>query len=110
MEGISLEYLGDGGRALVAEDGQAWDVVVLVRYPDRFTFMIRDRGGRFAGDFDAAPADAGIRVIKSPPRAPRANALCERTIRTLLGGVFGRILIRNETHRCGVLDEYRIAA
>jgi uncharacterized protein (DUF1330 family) len=42
--GLSLEYLGDGGRALVAEDGQAWDMVVLVRYPDRraFAAMVRD--------------------------------------------------------------------
>jgi uncharacterized protein (DUF1330 family) len=42
--GLSLEYLGDGGRALVAEAGQAWDMVVLVRYPDRQSFaaMIRD--------------------------------------------------------------------
>jgi uncharacterized protein (DUF1330 family) len=42
--GLTVEYLGDGGRALVAEDGQAWDMVVLVRYPDRRAFadMIRD--------------------------------------------------------------------
>ncbi|MGW5714935.1 DUF1330 domain-containing protein [Amycolatopsis sp. NPDC003865] len=42
--GLTVEYLGDGGRALVAEDGQAWDMVVLVRYPDRraFAAMIRD--------------------------------------------------------------------
>jgi uncharacterized protein (DUF1330 family) len=42
--GGQVEYLGDGGRALVAEDGQAWDMVVLVRYPSRQAFadMIRD--------------------------------------------------------------------
>jgi uncharacterized protein (DUF1330 family) len=42
--GLAVEYLGDGGRALVAEEGQAWDMVVLVRYPDRRAFagMIRD--------------------------------------------------------------------
>jgi uncharacterized protein (DUF1330 family) len=42
--GLNMEYLGNGGRALVAEDGQAWDMVVLVRYPDRqaFAAMIRD--------------------------------------------------------------------
>jgi uncharacterized protein (DUF1330 family) len=42
--GLQVEYLGDGGRALVAEDGQAWDMVVLVRYPNRQAFadMIRD--------------------------------------------------------------------
>ncbi|MFF0163986.1 DUF1330 domain-containing protein [Streptomyces sp. NPDC005263] len=42
--GVQVEYLGEGGRALVAEDGQAWDMVALVRYPDRTAFvnMIRD--------------------------------------------------------------------
>lgn len=42
--GLQVEYLGDGGRALVAEDGQAWDMVVLVRYPSRQAFvdMVRD--------------------------------------------------------------------
>jgi uncharacterized protein (DUF1330 family) len=42
--GVQVEYLGDGERALVAEDGQAWDMVLLVRYPSRqaFAAMIRD--------------------------------------------------------------------
>ncbi|WP_033262355.1 DUF1330 domain-containing protein [Amycolatopsis vancoresmycina] len=42
--GLAVEYLGHGGRALVAEDGQAWDMVALVRYPDRqaFAAMVRD--------------------------------------------------------------------
>ncbi|MEV4148767.1 DUF1330 domain-containing protein [Amycolatopsis sp. NPDC049691] len=42
--GLTVEYLGDGGRPLVAEAGQAWDMVVLVRYPDRraFAAMLRD--------------------------------------------------------------------
>jgi uncharacterized protein (DUF1330 family) len=46
--GLQVEYLGDAGRALVAEDGQAWDMVVLVRYPNRQAFadMIRDPGYR----------------------------------------------------------------
>jgi uncharacterized protein (DUF1330 family) len=42
--GVRVDYLGAGGPALVAEDGQAWDMVLLVRYPDRkaFAAMIRD--------------------------------------------------------------------
>ena len=42
--GLEVDYLGAGGRPLVAEDGQAWDMVVLVRYPSRRAFaeMIRD--------------------------------------------------------------------
>jgi uncharacterized protein (DUF1330 family) len=44
--GVQVEYLGAGGPALVAEDGQAWDMVVLVRHPDRTAFatMISDPG------------------------------------------------------------------
>ena len=58
-------------------------VMDLGERANRFKFVIRDRGGQFTGDFDAVLADAGIRVIKSPPQAPRANAVCERMIGTL---------------------------
>ena len=42
--GLRVEYVGVGGTALAAEPGQAWDMVVLVRYPDRASFvnMVRD--------------------------------------------------------------------
>ncbi|GAA3452476.1 DUF1330 domain-containing protein [Dactylosporangium matsuzakiense] len=42
--GVQLIYAGDGGVPLVAEDGQAWDAVVLVRYPSRraFSRMVAD--------------------------------------------------------------------
>ncbi|HWH14216.1 MAG TPA: DUF1330 domain-containing protein [Miltoncostaeaceae bacterium] len=42
--GAEVVYLGEGGTAVVAEDGQAWDAVLLVRYPDRqaFSAMVRD--------------------------------------------------------------------
>ncbi|MGP3944663.1 DUF1330 domain-containing protein [Streptomyces sp. 6N106] len=51
--GLRVEYLGDGGRALVAEEGQAWDAVLLVRYPSRQAFadMIRDPDYRAASHF-----------------------------------------------------------
>lgn len=44
--GAEVVYAGDGGTALVAEDGQAWDAVLLVRYPTRqaFSDMVRDPG------------------------------------------------------------------
>lgn len=42
--GGAVVYSGDGSTALVAEDGQAWDAVVLVRYPSRAAFaqMVAD--------------------------------------------------------------------
>ncbi|WP_223189655.1 hypothetical protein [Nonomuraea terrae] len=40
----------------------------------KLKFVIRDRGGPFTDAFDAVFVDAGLRVIKSPPQAPKANA------------------------------------
>lgn len=42
--GAELVYAGDGSTALVAEEGQTWDAVLLVRYPNRraFTQMVAD--------------------------------------------------------------------
>ena len=71
-----------------------------------FKFMIRDRGGQFTTGFDAVLNDAGIRILKSPPAAPKANAICERMIGTLRRELFDRTLILNEHHLRKVLNEY----
>jgi hypothetical protein len=69
-------------------------------------FLIRDRAGQFTGTVDAVFAAAGIRILLSPPQAPRANAMCERMIGTLRREVPGRLLIINERHLNQVLTEY----
>ena len=42
--GAEVLYVGEGSTALVAEAGQQWDAVLLVRYPDRqaFSDLVRD--------------------------------------------------------------------
>ena len=42
--GAEVLYVGDGSTALVAEPGQDWDAVLLVRYPSRSAFsqMVAD--------------------------------------------------------------------
>jgi putative transposase len=44
-----------------------------------FRFLIRDRAGQFSASFDTVLADAGIEVIKIPPRSPMANAYGPRS-------------------------------
>ena len=69
-------------------------------------FLIRDRAGQFTGSFDAVFTAEGIRILASPPQAPRANAICERIIGTLRRELFDRLLIVNEHHLRRVLTEY----
>lgn len=61
----------------------------------KLKFLIRDRAGQFTDAFDTVLADAGLRVIKSPPQAPKANAHCERMIGTLRRELLDRTLILN---------------
>ena len=69
-------------------------------------FLIRDRAGQFTGSFDAVFTAAGVRILVSPPQAPRAKAVCERVIGTLRRELFDRLLIVNEYHLRQVLTEY----
>ena len=69
-------------------------------------FLIRDRAGQFTDSFDAVFTAEGVRILVSPPQAPRASAICERIIGTLRREVLDRLLIVNEHHLRQVLTEY----
>jgi hypothetical protein len=81
---------------------------VLMDLGDRaesFRFLIRDRDAEFTASFDAVFTAEGIRILRSPPQAPRA-AICERIIGTLRRELLDRLLIVNEHHLRWVLTEY----
>jgi transposase InsO family protein len=71
-----------------------------------FTFLIRDRDSRFTGVFNAVFASEGIRILRTPVRAPRANAIAERWIGTVRREVLDRMLIVTRRHLETVLAEY----
>ena len=73
---------------------------------DRFRFLIRDRDSKFTAAFDAIFAGADIRIIRTPIRAPRANAIAERFIGKLRRECLDHILITGPHHLAAVLREY----
>ena len=73
---------------------------------DRFRFLIRDRDSKFTAAFDAVFTGADIRIIRTPIRAPRANAIAERFIGTLRRECLDHLLITGPRHLDVVLREY----
>jgi transposase InsO family protein len=69
-------------------------------------FLLRDRDGKYTRSFDAVFEADDVEILLSPPRAPRANAICERVVGTLRRELLDRILIYNEAHARAVLAEY----
>jgi transposase InsO family protein len=73
---------------------------------DGVKFLIRDRDAEFTAAFDAVFAVAGMRIIKSPVRAPRANAIAERWVGSVRRECLDQILVAGERHLRLVLGEY----
>ena len=72
----------------------------------QFRFLIRDQDSKFTAAFDAVFAGAAIAIIRTPVRAPRANAIAERFIGTLRRECLDHLLIVNEAHLRRVLRAY----
>ena len=56
-------------------------------------FLIRDRAGQFTSSFDAVFTAEGIKILASPPQAPRANSIMERWVQTCRRELLDRTLI-----------------
>jgi putative transposase len=67
----------------------------LGKRAEQFRYVIRDRDSKFSAAFDAVFTSADIAIIRTPVRAPRANAITERFIGTLRSSAALRPLRRD---------------
>ena len=72
----------------------------------RCRFLVHDRDSKFSRAFDAVFHSDGIRVIRTPVRAPNANAHIERWVGSVRRECLDRILIFNRRQLERILRVY----
>jgi transposase InsO family protein len=63
-----------------------------------YQFLIHDRDSIFSSDLDELKSSFGLRVLRTPVRAPKANAYCERLIGTVRRECLDFMIPLNEPH------------
>jgi putative transposase len=64
----------------------AWTLQQLreaIGLEERYEYLLHDRDSIFAAHLDESIERLGVKVLRSPPRSPKANAVCERVIGTI---------------------------
>src|SRR5439155_17978201 len=69
-------------------------------------FLIHDRDTKFTGPFDEVFRSEGMRIVRTPIRAPNANAVCERWVGTFWAECLDWTLILGRRQLEGVLRTY----
>jgi putative transposase len=69
-------------------------------------FLIRDRDRSFGGDWSVKAERLGIQTVLTPVRAPNANAVAERVIGTIRRECLDHVIVLNERHLYGLLNEF----
>jgi len=64
----------------------------------RYRFLIHDGDAIFSPQLDRSITHMGLRVLKTPPRSPKANSLCERVIGTLRREFLDFLIPLTEAH------------
>jgi len=78
----------------------------LADHIGQFRFLIRDRDTKLTDSFDAIFACEGIRILRTPVRAPRANAIAERWVATVRRELLDRMLTLGRRQLETVLADY----
>jgi putative transposase len=73
---------------------------------EKVRFLLHDRDAKFSGPFDEIIRSEGVRVIKTPIRAPLANAVAERWVRTVRNECLDHLLVFGRRHLEQILRDY----
>lgn len=71
-----------------------------------YRFLIRDRDSIFSEEVDRDLKGFGLKILRTPIQAPKANAYCERLVGTMRRECLDWLIPLNEKHLRGILREW----
>jgi len=86
---------------VTAHPNAAWTLQQLreaVGLEERYEYLLHDRDSIFAKHLDESIGRLGVTVLKSPPRSPMANAICERVVGTIRRECLDWLIPLSESH------------
>jgi transposase InsO family protein len=86
--------------------GQCFVEAVADRDNQNPRFLIRDRDSIYGKEFRRRVKSCGTRCSITPPRSPKANAICERLNGTLRRDCLDHIIVIDDVHAQRVLKDY----
>jgi putative transposase len=94
---------------VTAHPSSTWTLQQLreaVGFKERYEYVLHDRDSIFAKQLDESIVRLGIIVLKSPPRCPMANAICERVIGTIRRECLDWLIPLSESHLRSILKSW----
>ena len=94
---------------ITAHPSATWTLQQLreaIGLQDRYEYLLHDRDSIFAKHLDESIAKLGVKVLKSPPRSPTANAICERVIGTIRRECLDWLIPLSESHLRSILKSW----
>jgi putative transposase len=94
---------------VTAHPTAAWTMQQLreaVGLESQYEYLLHVRDSIFAEHLDETIARLGIKVLKSPPRCPMANAICERVVGTIRRECLDWLIPLSESHLRSILKSW----
>jgi putative transposase len=77
-----------------------------VGFEEQYAYLLHDRDSIFAKHLDDSIGRLGVKVLKSPPCSPMANAICERVIGTIHRECLDWLIPVTESHLRRILKSW----
>ena len=103
---VVADWCGSMSRCTRARTGPYSSCEKLLASTATHRYLIHDRDSIFAKHLDESIKALGLNVLKSPPRSPKANAICERVIGTIRRECLDWLIPMSEAHLRAILKSW----